>query len=377
MKVVHLLVLVASAVGTACGDRPGTAKLRPDIVLRLEGVDFESRAWVAGHDAKLLAIASAFDAFGEVMLVELGMGTFEMRTEVALARSDRPLLWYGYERRYVEPESNATFDLPIDSLDREADVHLSNNGRGALVRLARSFDGSRMTLQGWNGQPAPLWTKEIAPLPIGAGLALSPAGDLVALVSVFDDPGPTKLTIFDARTGERRWQGHSALFSFMPQHVDEQVAFSDDGSAVYVHGSMRTKGQATGFEGWDAATGEITTRFQVEGALASWDGTLLAISKKTVSFGKVTYFDGNNADFGPFAKPDERPSWRCEYEEFALSSARARVDTSLHDADYARLFGNKASESCSTRAMLPVAGGVMFVRSEIDRLRVQFFRSGG
>lgn len=369
MRPVRHFALSTAFVAAACGgDRPV-----PGLMLDAPGVNTAAHAWVASSDGLLLAVADQFEVFGDVALVDVLHDAVEIRSDVSLVRSNRPLLWRRYEARFEDPTSNATFDLPSGSIDGYGTrIAIRNTDRGHMVRLARSADGERMTLQAWSKGPAMTWSMDLVPMPAGAGVALSSSGDTIAMLSVTDERGFMSLAVFDAATGNRRWSKQSRLLTPMPSAVDELVHFDDHG-LVYVHGREPAEKDGITFEGRDVATGSVIRRFTLLGTLPPAADALLRIGETTASFGRVTYFDGRGSDIAPFARPARSPRRSCEFEAYKLQHGdrlTPTLRTSVSDQDFALVFGRNDAEDCRTRAMFAVGDRVMFIRAEGGRLRV-------
>ncbi len=324
------------------------------------------RAWSATWDGAIVAGAPEFDTVGTVALFDAKSRRVDARNAVALRRAERPLLWDPALARHLDVSSGAVFALPSDQEPEasESSAAISNNGSGTMARLLRPASGAAMTLTVWHRSEAPSWTIAVDPVPAGAGVSVSPKGDVVALLTVPRRDGPLTLTLLDSKTGSSRWRTESRLSIVAANSLRELVAFSDDGAFVFVRGRLENTKQLV-FERRNIASATVDNEFIVNTPLADRNDTLLGIAGRHARFG-ATNHSVSSHPLGPLGT--DRREWWCELVEVDLGTGDRRFDTSLSDADYQRVFRSKATADCATHALLRIMGATLLVRPSAEEV---------
>ncbi len=364
------LLAIPLVIG-ACGRdaRPPRAQATETTVVA-PGLDPSAwRAWSATRDGAIVAGAPEFDTVGTVALFDAKNRRVDARSAVALRRSERPLLWDPVLARHLDVSTGAVFALPPD-LEPEASessAAISNNGAGTMARLLRHANGA-MTLTVWHRSEAPSWTIAVDPVPAGAGVSVSPTGDVVALLTVPLRDGPPTLTLFDSKTGTPRWRTESRLSTTAADSLRELVAFSDDGNFVFVRG--RKDGKHLAFERRSIASETVDNEFTVQTPLAVRNDTFLGITGRHARFGASNHSVPSHP-IGPLGT--DRREWWCEFVEVDLRTGERRLDTSLGGADYQRVFRANPTADCATHALLRIMGATVLVRPSAEEVVLTSF----
>ncbi|MBE7449477.1 MAG: hypothetical protein HS111_11445 [Kofleriaceae bacterium] len=325
------------------------------------------RAWSATRDGAIVVGAPEFDAVGAVALFDTKHGRVETRAGVALRRAERPLLWDPAKAHHIDVSTGLAFALPSSSEPdaSESTTAISNSGSGTMARLVRAAGDATMSLTVWHQAEAPSWTIAVDPVPAGAGVSVSPKGDVVALLTVPVRNGPLILTLLDAKSGTARWRSESRLRIAGSDPLRELVAFSDDGAFVFVRGLGENTQQLV-FERRNIASERVDREFAVGTPLADRNDTLLGITERHVRFGATNRSEANHP-IGPLGG-DRSREWWCELVEVSLETGRRSLDTSASDADYQRVFRSTAATDCGTHALLRVMGATLLVRPSSEEL---------
>lgn len=353
----------------ACGRDAGQPKAQmKETRVVAPGLDPRTwRAWSATWDGAIVVGAPEFDTVGTVALFDAKNRRVDTRTGVALRRAERPLLWNPAKAQHFDVSTGVAFALPpeLEPDAGESTAAISNNGSGTMARLLRSAGGATMTLTAWHQSEAPSWTFALDPVPSGAGISVSPNGDTVALLTVPLRNGPLTLTLLDAKTGTVRWRSESRLRIAASSQLRELVAFSDDGTFVFVRGLGENTRQLV-FERRNVANEKVDGEFAVGTPLADRNDTFLGITGQHVRFGATNRSDANHP-IGPLGA-DRSREWWCELVEVDLRTGKSTLDTSVSDADYQRVFRAKATADCATHALLRIMGATLLVQPSAEEV---------
>lgn len=332
------------------------------VDLTVSGIDLHDwSAWSVSADGKTIATAPRFGVEG-VVVVDVATGAAESRAGEALVEADRPLFWRPVESAFWDESARASFSLPPPH-DRGY-TSLRNTGTGVLARLAR-IDG-RLTLQVWSHQEEISWFKEIAPAPDSAGIALSPSGDLLALVQ-YDHDGLIRATAYGTQDGVPRWTSELPLRStIVTMFVRQPVYFSDDGASVWVAG---TRGSG---EPLDYVVSELSARdgragrtVGVDRLTASTDKSYVStgISRQHLWVGSVAYNPGGDGR-GP-------ARWFCDYSLYELGRSKPAFDPSGDAVRWHSVFGEPTDVDHTARALRPTKdGGVVLIQAQGRGIRI-------
>jgi|GEM_PF-3862634 len=363
MRFVALLLLA-----TACGGRTSRdERTVRDVQLEGAAIDLDDwDAWSVSPDGKLIVVAPGFRR-DHAVVIDVASGACESRDGVLLP-ADSPLFRLHGTPQLWDEAAQRGFATPPEDFSKLDYEGFRNDGAGRLVRLAR-FGNARLTLQVWDRQEAVSWSKEFLPAPDTAGVAISPSGDVVAMVEASAERAMT-VTAYDTRNGTRRWSVAASVRPNGSPFLNQRIEFSDDGALIWING-LQVGSNDGMLESLYVSDGAKASSVPIDRTMPNVDGDTNAGDAAFIGAYLWTATVRHARPVRRHGGPPVEDHWVCEYTLYRLGRPSPVVWTSVRADDRRAVFGSADRDNCTARAMRPLRGGaVMAVRTHGSGLRI-------